>query len=55
MALRKNLLLDALTIFFLVSESLLLWLNIRRRPSDVVLTRKEDGDSAQPFSTTSIP
>jgi hypothetical protein len=36
-------LLDALTIFFLVAGSLLLWLNIRRHPSDVILTKLEDG------------
>jgi hypothetical protein len=36
-------LLDALTIFFLVAGSLLLWLNIRRQPSDVILTKLDDG------------
>ena len=36
-------LLDALTIFFLVAGSLLLWLNIRRHPNDVILTKLEDG------------
>jgi hypothetical protein len=28
-----------LTIFFLVAGTLLLWLNLRRRPSDVILTK----------------
>ena len=37
-------LLDALTIFFLVAGSLLLWLNIRRQPSDVILTKLDDDD-----------
>jgi hypothetical protein len=40
----ENMLLDALTIFFLVAGSLLLWLNIRHRPSDVALRSVDDGD-----------
>jgi hypothetical protein len=35
-------LLDALTVFFLVAGSLLLWLNIRRQPSRVILTKSDD-------------
>jgi hypothetical protein len=35
-------LLDALTVFFLVAGSLLLWLNIRRQPSHVILTKSDD-------------
>jgi hypothetical protein len=31
-------LIDMLTIFFLVAGTLPLWLNLRRRPSDVILT-----------------
>jgi hypothetical protein len=37
-------LLDILTIFFLISAILLLWLNIRRRPGDVILTKLDDDD-----------
>ena len=36
-------LLDLLTIFFLVAGSLLLWLNLRQRRSrDVILTKFDD-------------
>jgi len=38
-------LLDALTIFFLVAGSLLLWLNVRQRPGEVILTRFDDDES----------
>jgi hypothetical protein len=33
---------DALTVFFLVGGSLLLWLNFRRQPSHVILTKSGD-------------
>jgi hypothetical protein len=36
---RAIMLLDLATVFFLVAGSLLLWLNIRNRPDDVVLTK----------------
>jgi len=32
-------LLDLATVFFLVAGSVLLWLNIRNRPNDAVLTK----------------
>jgi hypothetical protein len=35
-------LLDLATVFFLVAGSLLLWLNIRDRPDDVVLTKLDN-------------
>jgi hypothetical protein len=35
-------LLDALTIFFLVAGSLLLWVNIWRDRSEVILTKFDD-------------
>jgi hypothetical protein len=35
-------LIDMATIFFLVAGTLLLWLNLRRRPSDVILTKFDD-------------
>jgi hypothetical protein len=37
-------LLDFLTIFFLVAGVLLLWLNIRRRAGDVILTQSDEKD-----------
>ena len=37
-------LLDALTIFFLVAGSLLLLLNIKRRPRNAVLRNVDNGD-----------
>jgi hypothetical protein len=40
---RIAMLLDALTVFFLVSGSVLLWINVRRRAADVI-TRKLDDD-----------
>jgi hypothetical protein len=39
-------LIDMLTIFFLAAGTLLLWLNLRRRPGDVILT-KFDADRLQ--------
>ena len=38
-------LLDLATVFFLVAGTLLLWLNIRRRPHDVFLTKLGDDRS----------
>jgi hypothetical protein len=35
-------LLDALTVFFLVAGILLLWLNLRRRAGDVITTKLDD-------------
>jgi hypothetical protein len=46
-------LLDALTIFFLVGGSLLLWLNIRRQPSQVILT-KLDHNGRWPIARPSL-
>jgi|SRR6516165_5177684 len=46
-------LLDALTIFLLVGGSLLLWLNIRRQPSHVILTKLED-DGRWPIAGPSL-
>ncbi len=40
-------LLDALTIFLLVAGSLLLWVNIRRDPSQVILTNPDDEDDGR--------
>jgi hypothetical protein len=37
-------LLDALTIFFLVAGSLLLWANLWRDPGRVILTKLDDDD-----------
>jgi hypothetical protein len=35
-------LLDALTVFFLVAGSVLLWINLRRRAGDVITTKLDD-------------
>jgi hypothetical protein len=35
-------LLDFLTLFFIVAGCLLLWLNVRPRWSNVILTKSED-------------
>ena len=39
---RIPVLLDTLTIFFLVTGSLLLWINVRRRAGDVITTELND-------------
>jgi hypothetical protein len=35
-------LLDFITVFCLVAGGLLLWLNIQRRPGEVILTKLDD-------------
>jgi hypothetical protein len=37
-----SMLLDFLTLFFIVAGCLLLWLNVRPRRSNVILTKSED-------------
>jgi hypothetical protein len=37
-------LLDVLTIFFLVAGALLLWQNIRRRSGEVIVTRSDESN-----------
>jgi hypothetical protein len=45
-------LLDFLTVFFLVAGGVLLWLNFRPKRSDVILTESEPHD---PHPSTSSP
>jgi hypothetical protein len=41
-------LLDFLTVFFIVSGCALLWLNLRRRQSRIVLTKTDDAHQSAP-------
>ena len=45
-------LLDFLTLFFIVAGCLLLWLNVRPRRSSVILTNSEDDHSPSPSQDT---
>jgi hypothetical protein len=45
-------LLDFLTLFFIVAGCLLLWLNVRPRRSNVILTNSEDYHPPSPSQDT---
>ena len=45
-------LLDFLTLFFIVAGCLLLWLNVRPRQSNVILTNSEDYHPPSPYQDT---
>ena len=45
-------LLDFLTLFFIVAGCLLLWLNVRPRRSNVILTKSEDYYPPSPSQDT---
>ena len=46
-------LLDFLTVFFIVAGCALLWLNLRRRQSRIVVTKTDDAHQSAP--TRHIP
>jgi hypothetical protein len=40
--------LDVLTVLLIVARCALLWLNFRRRPHGVILTKMDDDDLSMP-------